>query len=371
MLAEVGLAATNPERLARIGVRMKAFVDQGQVAGAVTLVMHEGKVVHHDAAGYLKLENKTPLQRDAIFEIMSMTKPVTCAGIMILAEEGLLAVNDPVEKFIPEFRGQRVAVEDRRLKPDRAITIRDLMTHTSGLPEMPPEGMGGVQFYSRFDRSLADAVSIYSQMPLLFQPGAGWQYSNPGIATLGRIIEVISGKAFETFLAQRVFQPLGMKDSSLFAPEDRLTRVSQVYQRRDGKLVDSGFPVQRKGARYSMPEGGMYSTASDMAAFYRAMLEGGKPILSKASVETMTAIHTGNVQRGANAYGLGWSVVQNEAGTLHLHAKGAYGHGGAFGTYGWVDPRRSLVGVLMIQLVGNPAGDIRNTFVEMANASVE
>jgi CubicO group peptidase (beta-lactamase class C family) len=367
--ASLTWGAANPDRLARIGPRMKAFVDQGKAAGIVTLVEHNGKIVHLDAQGYLKVEDKSPMKADTIFEIMSMTKPVTATAILMLAEEGKLAVIDPVERHLPEFRGQWVVEGDKQVKPDRPITIRDLLTHSSGLPEYPPDGMGGVRFYYNMNKPLAEAVTLYSQMPLLFQPGTRFQYSNPGIATLGRIIEVLSGQPYEEFLESRIFKPLGMKDSFLFPPEAQRARIANVYQANAGKLVNLGEAIYRKGARYSFPEGGMYSTAADMAAFYQCFLAGGKPLLSPAGHDTMLAIHSGDTLRGGAGWGLGWSVTQKSDGLLDLRSLGTYGHLGAFGTYGWVDPKRSLVGVFMIQ--GGATEEARNAFVEMANAAIE
>lgn len=369
-------------RLTQIRPRMQSFVDSGEAPGIVTLVQRRGQLGHLEAVGSLDLEKKAPMRTDSIFEVMSMTKPVTAVGIQMLMEDGLLALNDPVEKYLPEFRGQQQIVaretvgKQERItlaKPARAITIRDLLTHTSGLQEMPPEGMGGVSFFYNMHRTLAEAVIFYSQQPLLFEPGAKWSYSNTGIATLGRIIEVVSRKPYETFLAERVFAPLGMKDSFFFPAEDRHSRIAHVYQKENGKLAAMGPVIFRKGARYPMPEGGLYSTAQDMAAFYQMMLNGGRfnghRLLSKASVESMTMVHTANTS--AN-WGLGWMIQRGANSTLGLLSEGTYSHGGAFGTYGWVDPVRQVVGVFMIQLFGpGVSPEIpRARFVEMANAAV-
>jgi CubicO group peptidase (beta-lactamase class C family) len=371
VLACVAGAAPNPDRLGRIGPRMQSLIDQGKAAGIVTLLQHHGKVIHHDARGYLKLEDKTPMLPDTIFEIMSMTKPVTATAIVMLAEDGKLAISDPVERHLPEFRGQWVMDGGKQVKPARPITIRDLLTHSSGLAEYPPDGMGGIRFYYNMNRPLAEAVTMYSQMPLLFQPGTRFQYSNPGIATLGRLIEVLSGQAYEQFLEARIFKPLGMKDSFLFPPDSIQSRIANVYQTVGGKLVNMGDGIYRKGARYSFPEGGMYSTAAGMAAFYQCFLAGGKPLLSIAGHETMLAIHSGETLRGGSGWGLGWSVTQNNAGLLDLRSLGAYGHAGAFGTFGWVDPKRALVGVFMVQGSLEATEEGRSAFVEMANAAIE
>lgn len=373
---DVRSSGLDAARLAVIPQRMRQFVDGGHAAGIVTLVQRRGAVGSLEAVGWQDLDRKVAMTPDSIFQVMSMTKPVTAVGIQILVEDGLLALSDPVEKYLPEFRGQMM-VESREKdrvtlgKPPRPITVRDLLTHTSGLPEMPPPGLGGVQLYYDMNRTLSEVVTFFSQMPLQFAPGTKWQYSNPGIATLGRIIEVVSGQPFETFLARRVFEPLGMRDSFFFPPEDKKARIAAVYEKRDGKLRSMGDRIFRPGARYSMPEGGLYSTARDMAAFYQMMLNGGvhqgKRILSRFSTQVMTMVHT---EKTGMDWGLGWSVAQGARSTLHLSAEGAYSHAGAFGTFGWVDPKKELVGVFMIQNLGFPDGGARGVFVDMANAAV-
>jgi CubicO group peptidase (beta-lactamase class C family) len=373
---DVRSSGLDAARLAAIPQRMKQFVDRGHAVGIVTLVQRHGALGSLEAVGWQDKEKGVAMATKSIFEVMSMTKPVTAVGIQILAEEGLLALSDPVEKYLPEFRGQMMVEsreQDRVIlrKPPRPVTIRDLLTHTSGLPEMPPEGLGGVRFYYDMNRTLAEAVVFFSQMPLEFTPGSKWSYSNPGIATLGRIIEVVSGQPYETFLTRRVFEPLGMKDSFFFPPEDKKARIAAVYEKRDGKLQSMGERIYRKGAKYPMPEGGLYSTAQDMAAFYQMMLNGGsyqgKRILTRFSTQVMTMLHSEGT--GAN-WGLGWQVARGASSTLNLSSEGAYGHGGAFGTYGWVDPAKDLVGVFMVQNFGFPDGGARAVFIGMANAAV-
>jgi len=283
-----------------------------------------------------------------------------------------------VEKHLPEFKGMwviesRDGHKGRRLvRPERPITIRDLLTHTSGMYGQVPELLKNL--YRNFDRPLAEVVAIGSQAPLDFQPGTRWQYSNIGIAALGRIIEVLSDQPYEKFLAARIFEPLGMKDSFLFLPPDRHNRLASLYSLQDGKLKKADRGGFRKGARFSMPEGGMYSTAMDMATFYQTMLNGGtyngRRILSKATVQMMTTVHTGDLQAGGPGmgYGLAWAVVREPRGALALQSLGAYGHGGAFGTYGWVDPGKDLVGVFMVQQPNS--ADARNAFVVLANAAI-
>lgn len=381
--ARAGMEAA---QLKRITPLLEEFVERGQMSGAVTLVMRRGTLAHFEAVGWQDLEAKKPMQRDTIFQIMSMTKPFTGVAIMMLAEEGRLRLHDRVEDHLPEFRGQMVIESEKDgvrvlRKPSRPITIRDLMTHTSGLGPAAP-GIGDIMV--RMDRTLADACLIYSQQPLLFDPGTRWMYSNTGIAVLGRIVEVRSGMSFEQFLERRIFQPLGMTDTHVFLPPGKRGRLAPVYTVKDGRLVKAGDDILggdpmkfREGAKYSGPEHSLYSTAWDLAQFYQMMLNGGelngRRLLSPASVETMTRLHTGELQAGHNpgtGFGLTWEVTKEAAGTLTGQSIGTYGHGGAFGTYGWVDPQKKLVGVFLVQLAGRPVQPMRDAFITMANAAV-
>ena len=379
------------ERVSHITARLRGFVDQGSIAGAVALASRRGEIVYYDAVGYQDSELKKPMHKDSIFQIMSMTKPIVGIGIMMLAEEGRLSVSDTVERHLPEFRGQWLIEsvlaggKTRTLKhPARPITIRDLMTHTSGLPSGPPES--AKELNQRMNLSLAEAVALFSQMPLDFEPGAKWQYSNAGIATLGRIIEVASGQPFEKFMEERIFTPLGMKDSFFFPPEDKIGRISMVYKIEDGKLKRSGADIlggdpalYRKGAKYPAPEFGLYSTASDLQSVYQMMLSGGvsregKRLISAASVDVMTRVHTGTIEPAGHtpgwAYGLTWTVARGPAATLQLQSLGTYGHGGAFGTQGWIDPKKELVGVFLIQRSSGADPNESRAFTGMINASV-
>lgn len=376
--AKVGMDGA---RLGAIPERMRQHVKQGTVSGVVTLVQRRGAIVHLEAVGLQDMEKQTPMKTDTIFEVMSMTKPVTAVGIMMLMEEGRLALTDPVEKYIPEFRGQMVIAEqdlakqekDKTVlkKPARPITIRDLLTHTSGLAEMPPEAMEGVTFYYKMNRTLAEAVTLFSQMPLQFEPGTKWSYSNPGIATLGRIIEVVSDQPYEKFLDERVFKPLGMKDSFFFPTPDKYNRIASVYIADKGKLQNMGDGIYRKGAKYPMPEGGLYSTATDLAAFYQMMLGkgtyNGKRLLSPASVSVMTSVHTAETSQ---TWGLGWNVAARPSATLPLVSTGTFSHGGAFGTYGFVDAKKDLVGVFLVQRMGGGTEAVLNSFLAMAESAV-
>src|SRR5262249_33167893 len=250
------------------------------IAGTVTLIERHGALAHLEAVGYSDIETKKPMRPDAIFQIMSMTKPFTGVAIMMLAEEGKLRLNDPVEKHLPDFRGQLLADAAAPRKPQHPITIRDLMTHTSGMPALPPPPIKDL--YQRFQLPLREAVSLFAKQPLEFEPGSKWMYSNTGIATLGRIIEVASDQTFERFLEDRITKPLGVPDTFLFPPADKLDRIATNHRTLDGKLQPAEGEAlggdsrrYRKGAKYSMPEGGLYSTATDLVTFYEMMLHHG------------------------------------------------------------------------------------------------
>ncbi|MBI4903453.1 MAG: beta-lactamase family protein [Acidobacteria bacterium] len=380
-------AGLSPDRLALIAARMKAYVDRGELAGVVTLVSRHGITAAHDASGWADVEQKKAMRPDSIFQIMSMTKPVCGTAVMMLVEEGRLALTDSVETHLPEFRGQMMVASregDRTTlqKPSRPITIRDLMTHTSGMASSPPRGIADL--YQRMHLTLADAVHVFSQTPLEFQPGTEWRYSNMGIATLGRIVEVASGMPFEKFLDTHIFQPLGMKDSFIFPPSGKLDRIVTVHQAKEGKLVASPPTIlggesrlHRKGAVYSAPEFGLHSAAPDLAAFYNMIraggLHNGKRLLSPSSIKVMTALHTSDIKAGhlpGTGFGLSWEVTRNPLGTLALMSIGSYGHGGAFGTHGWIDPQKDLVGVFLIQHTGY-SGNAKAVFMGMAGAALE
>ncbi len=357
--------------LARIPERMKAFVDQGKVAGVVTLIQRNGTLARLDAVGWQDREAKVAMKADSIFQIASMTKPVTGAAVMILVDEGLIALTDPVEKHLPEFRGLRL--RDGR-KPGRLPTVRDLMTHTSGMGGGAPAGLREIN--DKRGHTLAEAVLVYSQQPLEDEPGARWRYSNMGIATLGRIVEVVSGMPYARFLERRIFEPLGMKDTFFVPPKEKHARIAAMYSYDNGKLTRAAeFPLHREGIRYTAPEGGLYSTASDMAAFYQMMLDGGRTVLSRAAVRVMTEVHTGELAAGfapGFGYGLTWGVIRNNDGLFRLNSLGSFGHGGAWRTYGWIDPEKKLVGVIMLQRIsrdGDLADEI-NAVMAMAAAAI-
>jgi CubicO group peptidase (beta-lactamase class C family) len=370
-------------KLAAIAPRMQQFVDDRTIAGAVTVVGNSQGIVHHEAAGFLSLESKMPMPKDAVFRIASMTKPITALGIMILQDEGKLSVEDAVEKHLPEFKGQLLI--DRRegdrvilKKPSRPITIRDLLTHTSGLPGGFPAGYSDLYFTRHL--TLAEATLAQSQRPLEFVPGSKWAYCNAGIDTLGRIIEVKTGQKYENFLAQRVFHPLGMNDTACYPDEKQLARLAGLYGQKDGKLAFVNYVLigPTQNAKHPIPAGGLFSTGADLAKLYQAMLNGGKlgdaKIVSPESVILMTQVQTGDLQCGFTpgmGFGFGWAVVKEPQGVHAMLSKGTFGHGGAFGTQGWIDPQQELFVILLIQRTGLQNSDASDLRKELQRLAVE
>lgn len=369
-------AGMNPARLARIPARMREFVIAGKTAGVVTLVARHGHVASLEAVGYQDLESKTPMRTDTIFRLASVTKPVTCAGIMILVDEGRLSLIDPAEKYLPEFKdlklnpcGTRAGYNCALITPSRPVNILDLMTHTSGLP-------GGVPGREAPPNTLAENVAGVSRATLLFEPGTAWNYSNIGIAALGRIMEVVTGQPYDRFLAERIFQPLEMRDTFFFVPPDKANRVASVYTyETDGlKLVAMSQP------KFPAPEGGLLSTAGDMARFHQMLLDkgtlNGQRILSAAAVEAMTSSQTGSMKAGfapGVGHGFGFEVVREVLGTFRYNSIGSFVKGGAYRTYGWVDPAKDLVGIIFMQRT-NGGGDVAdeiNSFMAMAASAIE
>ena len=347
---------------------MQPFVDSGDVAGLVTFIGTKDGVVDVQVIGMADLENKLPMKRDTIFRIASMTKPITALAIMQLVEEGKVNVEDPVEKHLPEFKGQvLVASKDDDTvtlkKPSRPIAVKDLLTHTSGLPNYPA-GMADV--YQKRNRTLSETTIAISQAPLVFEPGSRWSYCNPGIDTLGRIVEVVSGMPYDSYLATKIFQPLGMIDTTPYPTAEQLKRLAVTYDKENGKLVarPGGVLDYIIGAKHPVPAGGLFSTGDDLARLYRCLLNhgtlDGRKIIGEATLVDMTSIHTGDVKAGfveGSAWGYGFSLVQQPQGVTEKLSSGSYGHGGAYGTQGWIDPKQGLYTILLLQRAGLPNSD--------------
>ncbi len=373
LLWAVSAAAASP---------LQQFVDDGAIAGAVTLVARRDKIVRLEAVGYADLEKRVPMRTDNLFWIASMTKPITATAVMMLQDEGKLSIEEPVEKYLPEFKGQWMIAEKGKdtltLKhPARPITLRDLLTHTSGLGEIPPP---------RPDCSLAELVMAYSQRPLQFEPGSRWSYSTAGINVLGRIVEVVSGQAFADFLDARLLRPLGMRDTTFWPTPRQVRRLAKSYApASSGRGLEETNIYFVKGDlsdrhRTPFPGGGLFSTASDLCRFYQMILNGGvagnRRFLSETAVKQMTTTQTGDLKTGfvdGMSFGLGWGVVKQPQGVTAMLSPGTFGHGGAYGTQGWVDPKRGAIFVMLIQRAKLPnadASDMRRVFQQTAVAAL-
>lgn len=357
--------------------RMQMLVDDHTIAGAVTLVARHGKIEALETIGFSDLAHDIPMKENNLFWIASMTKPMTAVAVLILQDEGKLSVEDPVEKHLPEFKGQWLAQERDSnrvslVRSPRPITIRDLLTHTAGLSEVSSP---------RFNVTLAEMVMGYSQQPLRFAPGTKWEYSNPAINTLGRIVEIVSKQKFETFLQQRILDPLKMKETTFWPNSRQIRRLAKSYKAGKSNHLEEtsiyfiqGELSDRRRTPY--PAGGLFSTARDVWHFYQMMLNGGtfegKRVLSAESVRLMTRTQTGEIKTGfvnGMSWGYGFQVVKEPIGVTGMLAPGSFGHGGAYGTQSWADPAKDLVLILMIQRSGFPNGDdspARRAFQESA-----
>ena len=352
-----------------VDAAMKRFVDEGQVSGAVTLVASGGKVVHLGAVGLADIDSGKEMLTHKMFSIASMTKPVTATAVMILQDEGKLNIDDKISKYLPVYKN--VKLQDGSA-PDREITIRDAITHTAGL--------AGNQI---FDSSLKDSVDELATRSLKFQPGTKWQYS-PGLNVAGRVVEVVAGKPFEEFVQQRIFDPLKMTNTSFFPNDKQQARIAGLY-RMDGPNktlaeIDNRI-VDPSNVKAPNPSGGLFSTARDMFRFYQMILSGGQlrrgdRIVSEQAVKEMTQPQTGDLVTGftpGNCWGLGWCIVREPQGVTESLSSGTFGHGGAFGTQGWVDPETQTIYVLMIQRADLPNSDgseIRKTFHKVASKAL-
>ncbi|MFO0977346.1 MAG: serine hydrolase domain-containing protein [Planctomycetaceae bacterium] len=360
---EAGLSS---DGLEKIPTRMKEFVDAQQAAGVVSLIAAKGKVVHLSAVGQADLDEKRAMTTDSVFAIASMTKPMTAASVMILQDEGKLKLDDPVSKYIPAFA-------DIKLKsgaaPSRPVTVRDCLRHTNGLVSD-----------QRNTGTLQETAEALAHSPLAFEPGSKWQYS-PGLSVAGRVVEVVSGKPFDVFLSERIFKPLGMNETTFHPTAEQLKRLAKLYQPdKDGKGLQPGshWLFEVSDATTPNPSGGLYSTATDLVQFYQMVLNDGElnghRILSASAVKEMTTLQTEKLETGftsGNGWGLGFCLVQEPQGPTAALSKGSFGHGGAFGTQGWIDPSRKMIFVLLIARTNFGNGDASELRSELQRLAVE
>ncbi|MFN7921887.1 MAG: serine hydrolase domain-containing protein [Bryobacteraceae bacterium] len=399
-LAAATLPKSNPEdvgissgRLQRVHAMLQRYIDSGEIAGSVALIARKGRIAHFEAQGVMDLESKKPMRTGTIFRLASMTKPVTSIATMMLLEEGKFLLDDPISKFLPEFKNPKVAVANapnqrfddgfRTVPAEREITIRHLLTHTAGLAS----GSGGPTLamskrlaqFSKPENTMAEYTAELAKMPLNFQPGTAWEYG-PATNVLGRLVEVISGQPLDQFFEQRIFRPLGMTDTAFYLSDDRLPRLASAYKKSSAgleKLTAPG-PTARNG-RYFAGAGGLAGTAEDYLRFCQMLLNGGQldgyRLVSRKTTESMTTNHIGPLTlwddslRGYG-FGLGFRVRKDLGQSLTLGSNGEYGWGGAYGTYFWVDPKEQMIGILMIQLMPYAHVNLRPEFQNVATQAI-
>jgi CubicO group peptidase (beta-lactamase class C family) len=392
----VGLA---PARLARLTAAIKQYVDEGRIAGTVTLILRQGRVAYFEAAGRADVEKNLPMQKDTIFRIASQSKAVTSVAVMMLVEEGRILLNDPVHKFIPAFKSTSVVVPPATnaapgspvavVAAKRPITIRDLLTHTAGI------GYGGNAARAQYDAAGFDQwyfadkaepigtwIEKLAALPFDAQPGESYVY---GYSTdiLGYVIEKVSGQPLDVFFRTRIFEPLKMVDTCFFLPQDKRARLSTVYAASaTGTIARASDAGRNQGAYVDGPRvsfsggAGLLSTAADYARFLQMLLNGGEldgaRILGPKTVELMTSSHTGALYSNGNfGFGLGFEITEHVGRSGRPGSVGEFGWGGAYYTSYWVDPQEKLVVVFMSQLLPSGGLDLQGKIRTLVYQSIE
>jgi CubicO group peptidase (beta-lactamase class C family) len=377
----VGLSS---ERLQRIAAAVDQSIKENQIAGAVTMVVRHGKVAWLRPQGMLDREASKPMPADAMFRICSMTKPITALAVMMLYEEGKFQLEDPISKYLPEFKNPKVLVKAANgaapysIPATREITIRDLLRHTSGLTYNWNADLGKMYDGANvatgileYDGTIADSVKRLATQPLLFNPGERWEYSL-GVDVLGRLVEVVSGMPLDQFFRTRIFEPLGMKDTYFYPPQDKVSRLATAYGIFDGKLTrfpdkpvtdgyltyDASYPIAGPKKLFS-GGGGLVSSAEDYARFCQMMLDNGmangKRLISRKTVELMTHDQLGKIGPD-QGFGLGFGIEGVKGPMAELGSPGSYDWGGFFYTGFLIDPKEQMIVIFMAQL--HPAGDV-------------
>ena len=375
-------------RLQRMDAVINDYITNGRQAGVGVLVARNGRIVYYKAYGLDDMQAKTPLKRDAIFRIASQTKALTSIGLMMLFEEGKFLLDDPISNYIPAFKSPKVL--DKFNEKDssfttvpakREITIRQLLTHTSGISYPGIGSKDAVALYAKNkipsgigtpNGTLEDAMNRLGALPLLHQPGEKWTYGL-SVDLVGRLIEVLSGQSLDQYLRTRLFEPLGMKDTYFYLPTDRQNRLTKVYtQDADKKIqpmpaqggISADYPKQP--GTYFSGGAGLSSTMYDYAIFLQMMLNGGeyggKRLLSPTTVRLITMNQIGDLNQGNNKFGLGFAITSAKSAALLPVSEGSFDWGGFFGTTYWVDPKEGIVAQIYTQKVPNSYGDLTDKF---------
>jgi len=377
--AEVGLSQ---ERLDRITQALESSVDQGHIAGAIGVVARKGKIAYWQNVGMADREGERVMADDAIFRIFSMTKPIVSVALMILYEEGKFSLKDEVKQHIPELGGLKVWVAGKEVTPDREMTVQDLMRHTSGMTyglfgdSRVDEMYNDAEVLSG-NKTVAEFVEKLSKLPLKHQPGTRWDYS-VSVDVQGRLIEVLSGMDLATYMSERVFKPLDMRDTAFRMTEEKSDRFAQVYKKTKDEQGIEPANDGRTNRYYEETQwysggGGLVSTTRDYLRFCQMLLNGGilegTRILSRKTVELMTIDHTGSISSASSilaagyGFGLNFAVHVDPAKSGLNGSVGEYNWGGLAGTSFWIDPAEELIGIYMIQMMppryANGAGQFK------------
>lgn len=362
--ASPAAAGFSAERLKRIDQFIERTIASGEITGAVTLVARNGKIVHLQAQGVMDADSKQPMQKDSMFRMASMTKPVAATAIMMLVEEGKVRLGDPVSKFLPSFRNFAVAVP-RAGAPNfytvpatREVTILDLLTHTSGVMSGSNSNSGGqASFGKRHEIGLKWVDNLGAEAALEFQPGTRWAYSPvAGLDICNRIVEIVTGSTFKDFIEERLFRPLGMKETVYWPSAAQRTRLVTAYTLSNGTLTRNPDPDSMSSPLYFSGGGGLMSTAESYARFAMMLANGGElngvRILSPASVALMGSQIISDTlpgRRPGEGYGLGVRHINDRAARRTLISNDSFGWSGAYGTHFWVDPSNRMTAILLVQ----------------------
>ena len=372
-------ATTDPASAQRLDALLTEYTTSGRVPGAVALVLRDGKVVYRKAFGLSNVAVQAPLRTDAIFRIASQTKALTSVGLMMLYDEGKFQLDDPIAKYLPAFATPQVLATFNpkdstytTVPANGPVTIRQLFTHTSGISYPVIGSKEATAIYAKAgipsgigtpSGTLAASMDALAKLPLMHQPGAKFSYGL-SVDVLGRLIEVLSGQSLDQFLRQRLFQPLGMKDTFFYLPADKQARLVELYTEDATKQTVPMMPQGRMVPDYPKAQGtyfsggaGLSSTIDDYAIFLQMMLNNGtyqgRQLLKPATVALITQNQMGAVSQGGNKFGLGFSITTPENAKVPGLSAGSYEWGGIFGTTYWVDPRQKLVGLIYTQKYPN------------------
>ena len=384
---EVGMSSG---RLKRVNELMQKYIDSKQLAGTVTLIARKGKVVHFEAQGYRHVEEKLPMEKDTVFVIMSMTKPIVSTALMMEFEKGKFLLDDPISKWFPEFVDPQVAIRNgegedatyERVAAERPSTIRHVLTHTGGLNTprgaLTPEQRSQLPRFGRRPETVEKALLQTAKLPLNFHPGTRWQYGRE-TDFVAVLVEKMSSMTMDEYLKERILEPLGMKDTHYNVPESKVKRKAAVYApNRDGTIRLTRAPEHREPTTYFPGTYGLSSTAADYFRFLQMMLDGGEldgvRLLSPKTVNLMISNHIGDLEvslRGPGyGFGLGFAVLLDTGKSKEPLSPGSFGWGGAYCTYFFVDPVEELIGIFMTQMVPYRHINVRGQFVVLATQAI-